>query len=177
MVAEVAERVPVPEVIVKEITSPSAIGLPCASVTSARITLVLVPLAGRVLGVAVTVMPATTVPPKVTVTDCVTLFAVAVTMADPAVVPEIKETETAPVASGVIAVIVCVPLLKVPRVVVNATKVPLGLGSPEVSLHVAVMLLELEPFAGMVVGSAVSVIVPTGTAFAKITVVVVLIKP
>ena len=177
MGAEVAERVPVPDIIVKEITSPSAMGLPWTSLTSARMSLVLVPLAGRVLGVAVTVMLAITAPLKVTVTDCVTLFAVAVTVADPAVVPEIRETETTPVASGVIAVMVSMPLLKVPRVVVNVTNVPSGLAPPEVSVSVAVSTLELEPSAGMLVGLAVRVIVPTGTGLEKITVVVVVIKP
>ena len=68
VVAEVAERVPVPEVIVKLITSPSATGLPWLFLTSARISLVLTPSGGRVLGVAVTVMLATAPPPPVKVT-------------------------------------------------------------------------------------------------------------
>ncbi len=93
-----------PDVIVKVISSPSATGLPWAFLTSARTSLVLAPSGAKVLGVAVTVMLATTVPVKVTVTDCVTPLAVAVTVADPAVVPAIKETDTIPVASGVITV-------------------------------------------------------------------------
>jgi len=50
-----ADRVPVPIVTEKLIVSPST-ALPCASVTSARIVLVLVPSAVRFAGVAVTVI-------------------------------------------------------------------------------------------------------------------------
>ena len=157
VVAEAAERVPEPEVIVKVIVSPSAMRFPWASFTRARISLVLAPSAGRVLGVAVTVMLATTVPLKVTVTVCVTPFEVAVTVADPAAVPAINETDTIPVSSTVVTLV----LDKVPRVVEKVTVVPTGTGFPVVSLTVAVITLELEPSAGMLVGDAVRAMDPT----------------
>ena len=159
VVAEDAESVPVPDIMVKLITSPSAMGLPWASLTSARISLVLVPSAVRVLGVAVTVILATTAPVKVTVTDCLTPLDVAVTVADPAVVPAIKETDTIPVASGVATVYVVPPLLNLPRFVVNVTDVPGVTGAPPLSLRVAVMVEELVPSAGMLVGLAVRLMV------------------
>ena len=99
--AEVAERVPVPEVIVKEIASPSATGSPWMFLTSARISLVLVPLAGRVLGVAVTVMLATAPPPPVKLTVVLAVIAPywAVTVAVPLVVAEVNVAVARPVAS------------------------------------------------------------------------------
>jgi len=136
-------------------------------------SLVLVPSAVRLFGVAVTVIPATTVPVKVTVTDCFTLFEVAVTVADPAVVLEVKDTVTTPVSSGVVTLV----LESVPRVVEKVTAVPLTTALPAESFSVAVIALELVPLAGMLVGLAVSVMVPTGTELVKVTVVVAVIKP
>ncbi len=89
---------------------------------------------------------------------CVTLLDVAVIRADPAVVLEINETETVPVASGVVTVMVVLSLLNVPRFVVNVTEVPGVTGLPAASVNVAVMREELVPFAGMVMGLAASVI-------------------
>jgi hypothetical protein len=163
--------------MVKVIVCPSPIGFPWESDTAARISLALAPSAVRLFGVAVTVIPATTVPVKMTVTDCVTLLEVAVTVADPAVVPATRETETAPVSSGVMTVCVWDPLPSAPRFVVKVTEVPLGTALPAVSLRVAVTVLELVPSAGMLVGLAVSVMVPTGTELVKVTVAVAVINP
>ena len=102
---------------------------------------------------------------------CVTLCEVTVTLADPGVVAAIRETETTPVALGVMIVIVWVVLLKVPRVVVNVTEVPFGTGVSTVSFRVAVMTLVLAPSAGMVTGDAPRVMEPTGIFATKVTVV------
>lgn len=102
--------------------------------------------------------------------DWLTPLDAAVTSADPGVVAAIRETQTMPVASGVITVIVCVPFIKVPRVVVKVTKVPVETGSFAVSFISAVMVLELVPSAGMMAGSAVKVMEPTGTIATKLTV-------
>ena len=52
-------------------------------------------------------------------------------------------------------------LERVPKVVEKVTVVPMGTGFPLGSLTVAVMALELEPSAGMLVGEAVRVMEPT----------------
>jgi len=146
----------VPSVVVKFTVVPAGTGFPLASLTVAVMALELEPSAGMLVGEATRVMYPTP-PPKMTVTDCVTLFEVAVTVAAPAVVPAIKETVTIPVSSAVVTL----ALDKVPSVVVKFTVVPAGTGFPLASLTVAVIALELEPSAGMLVGDAVRVMDPT----------------
>ena len=75
----------------------------------------------------------------------------------PTVVPAIKETVTMPVLPDVHPVKL-VPQGKLPRSVVNVTEVPLGARLPELSVTVAVIIVELKPSAGILVGLAVSVI-------------------
>jgi len=75
-------------------------------------------------------------------------------VADPAVVPAIKETDTIPVASGVVTVETLVPLLKLPKVVEKVTEVPGLTGFPALSVSVAVIVEVLVPSAGMLVGFA-----------------------
>ena len=72
-------------------------------------------------------------------------------------VPAIKETVTVPVSSVVVTLV----LDKVPSVVEKVTVVPAGTGFPLASLTVAVIALELEPSAGMLVGEAIRVMDPT----------------
>ena len=72
-----------------------------------------------------------------------------------------RETVAMPVSSSVDTVMVWFPLEKVPRVVEKVTVVPTGTGFPVVSVTVAVITLELEPSAGMLVGDAVRVMDPT----------------
>jgi hypothetical protein len=102
------------------------------------------------------------VPPplSVKVTDVVwvTLLEVPVTVAEPAVVPAIRETTTTPVSSVVDAVVLVEPPEKVPRVVEKVTEVFSATAFPALSVRVAVIEVELDPSAGMLVGSALSVI-------------------
>ncbi len=94
-------------------------------------------------------------------TNWVTLSDVAVIFAVPGVVPAIKEAVTTPVASGVVTVMVVVLLLKVPKVVVKVRAVPFATALPAASFNVAVIALELESSAGMLVGEAAKSIDPT----------------
>jgi hypothetical protein len=79
-----------------------------------------------------------------------------VIIAVPAIVPAIKDIVTVPSEPGVVTVAVVVPLEKVPRVVVNATDVPLGTALPEAFFNVAVTAAELVPSADKVDGLAAS---------------------
>ena len=81
----------------------------------------------------------------------------------PGVVPAIKDTITTPVPPDVDTEMLELfekLLEKPPRSVVNVTVVPSLTGLPELSSTVAVIVNELSPSAGMLVGSAVSVIDP-----------------
>ena len=80
-----------------------------------------------------------------------------VIVAVPGVVPAIKDTITMPVSSDVETEMLVLPE-KLPRSVVNVTDVPTGTGLPVLSNKVAVIIEELDPSAGMLVGLAVSVI-------------------
>ena len=103
------------------------------------------------------------------------LMADTVILADPAVVPAMRETDTVPVSSGVMTVYVCVALLKVPREVVKVTEVPLGTAAPLLYFMVAVMILELAPSAGMLVGSVFRVMEPLPMLSKDMPVVVVMV--
>ena len=135
---------------------PGVTGVPVLSVRVAVMVEELLPSAGIVAGSAARVME-TGAPPKPTYMLCVTPCDVAVTSADPGVVPAIRETDTIPVSSAVVTLV----LDKVPRVVEKVTVVPAGTGFPLASLTVAVIALELEPSAGMLVGEADRVMDPT----------------
>jgi hypothetical protein len=102
---------------------------------------------------------------KVTDVVCVTLLEMAVTVAEPAIVPAIRETTTTPVSSVVDTVLLVEPPEKVPRVVEKVTEVPLATALPALSVRVAVIEVELDPSAGMLgmlagSGSAIDAVVP-----------------
>ena len=82
---------------------------------------------------------------------CVTLLDVAVTCASPGVVPEIKETITLPDSSDVLTVYVVLLFENVPRVAEKVTDVSSSTGDPRLSINVAVIVVELDPSAGIVV--------------------------
>ena len=81
----------------------------------------------------------------------------AVTVTIAGVVPAIKDTVTTPVSSDVHPEEV-IPPGKLPKFVVNVTKVPAETGLWALSYNVAVIVEELNPSAGMLVRLAVSVI-------------------
>ena len=96
----------------------------------------------------------------------------AVTFAVPGVEPAINETFTIPVLSGVVTVMVVILLLKVPKVVVKVRAVPFATAFPAAFFNVAVIALELESSAGMLVGEAAKVIDPTTPPLSRVMVTV-----
>ena len=151
----------VPRSVVKVTLVPGWTGALALSLKVAVMVEELLPSAGILVGSAASVMLTTAPPVKVTFTDCVIPPDVALTMAVPAVVDEISDTETTPVPSRVVTEMLVPPPEKIPSVVLNVTVVPAGTGFPKVSFTVAVIVLELLPSAGMLVGFATSVMLPT----------------
>jgi len=131
--------------------------LSLASVTVARMVLVLVPSADRLLGVAVITIDSTGPAMNVTVVLAFTPLQVALTVAVPRSVALVKVTVAIPLK------VVAVAEDKAPAVVVKLTVAPSGISWLLVSLTVARMTVESTPSATMVLLPAVMVTDPTGT--------------
>jgi len=154
----------VPSVAAKFTVTP-CIGFPPVSLRVARISDVLVPLATRVVGLAVSARPPVTVAKTGTSINCVKPPAVTSTRATPSTRPAIRDVVTVPPVPTVAREIDWKPFENVvpAKSVVKTTGVPMGTGLPEVSLTTAVIADELVPSAEMLAGLAVSTMEPTET--------------
>jgi len=147
------DRVPVPVVTLKLIVSPST-ALPFRSVTTARIVLVPVPSADKLLGLAVTATLLTEPAIKLTVVESFTPPEVAVIVAVPRFVGLVSVTVATPF------VVVAVAAERPPAVVAKLTDVPSGILFPLVSIIMAVMSVEEAPSATMLELPAVTLTEP-----------------
>ena len=152
VVAVRLERIPVP-VRMKVMVSPSATALPFASITIALTVLVLEPSAVRLLGEAVSVIPAAT--SGIKVTDVLAEM-------PPALIVMVAEPTFVGLVSFAVAVpfVVVVTSLSVPAVATKVTVVLSGMLLPAASFTVAVIVVD-EPFATIPAEPAPAVTEPT----------------
>ena len=157
-----AERMPLTDV--KLMVSPLTTLL-LASVTVARMVLVLIPSADKLFGLTETATALTGPATKVTVVVSFTPPEVAVTVAVPRLVALVRVTVATPF------VVMALAADKVPAVVEKLTVVPSGTKWLLVFLTVARMTVESEPSATMVLLPEVTATEPTGTAVMVMVVV------
>ena len=155
-----AERMPLTDV--KLMVSPLTTLL-LASVTVARMVLVLIPSADKLFGLTETETAVTGPATKVTVVVSLTPPEVAVTVAVPRLVALVRVKVATPF------VVVAVAAERVPAVVMKLTEVPSAILFPVVSFTLAVMSVEEVPSATMLELPGVTLTEPT---FALIIVIV-----